>query len=66
MIGDGGWPVFDPGRNTLSDLYPYEVEIFQDIDIEIDFQVDDDKTQPMPSAWLVERCMTSVALGPTK
>ncbi len=63
MISRGGWPVFEPGASTLADLYPYvSIEIDQDIEVEVDFQGDEETTPVMPSAWLVERCTTAAAL----
>jgi hypothetical protein len=56
------WPVFDPGAGGLADLYPYEVEIDQPVEIDVDFHADEETTEPMPSAWLVERCTTAAAL----
>lgn len=56
------WPVFDPGAASLSDIYEYEVEVERPVDVEVDFQAEEETTKPMPSAWLVERCMTSAAL----
>lgn len=61
-----GWPVYEPGANSLADLYEYTVEIDQAVDVEIDFQADEERTEPMPSAWLVERLATAAALRPTK
>lgn len=58
-----GWPVYDPGSRTLSDIYEYEVEIDQPVDIEVDFQAAEEKTPIMPSAWLVERCTTAATWG---
>jgi len=56
------YPVWDPGMATLSDIYEYEVEIEQPVEIDVDFQAEEERTVPMPSAWLVERCATSAAL----
>ena len=60
------WPVFEPGSGGIADLYPYEVEIDQPIEIDIDFQADEERTEVMPPAWLVERCTTAAALGAGK
>lgn len=46
------WPVFDPGSGGLGDLYPYEVEIDEAVDVEIDFQAAEEATELTPSAWL--------------
>lgn len=60
MISQGGWPVFDPGAASLSDLYEYEVEIERPVDV--DFQDDEEPTVVTPAALLIERCQTSAAL----
>ena len=72
MIGEGGWPVFDPGAHSLADLYPYvELVIDKPEDIDVSdlraedaaFQQAEEKTPIMPSAWLVERCTTAATWG---
>lgn len=60
------FPVWDPGVGGLADLYPYEVEIWIEIDpadvVEDEPFGPDDPTVIQPAASLLERCWTSAAM----